>query len=116
MGVEPRRSIAARNAASVLPDPVGASSSVWSPAAMAGQPWAWAPVGAWKLASNQARVGAPKPSSGDSAITGHGTGALRHLRRPPDPRHHPGLRICAGLRLLPAVPVRDLLDRSPGRR
>src|SRR5207253_1589055 len=62
---------------------------------MAGQPWAWAPVGAWKLASNQARVGAPKRSSGDSAITGHGTGGLR--------------------RLLPAVPVRDLLDRSPSR-
>src|SRR5947208_3708575 len=83
MRAEPRRSIAARNAASVLPDPVGASSSVWSPAAMAGQPWAWAPVGARKLASNHARVGAPKRSSGDSAITGHGIGGLRHSRRPP---------------------------------
>ena len=34
----PSRSIAHRNAASVLPEPVGARISVWSPSAMAAQP------------------------------------------------------------------------------
>src|SRR3954453_10606777 len=53
-----------RNAASVLPEPVGARISVLSPAAMAGQPWAWASVGAGKLDSNHARTGAENRSNG----------------------------------------------------
>src|SRR5262245_11591342 len=53
-GSDTSRSMPHRNAASVLPDPVGARMSVWSPPAMAGQPWAWAGVGAGKLVSNQA--------------------------------------------------------------
>jgi hypothetical protein len=40
------RSIATRNAASVLPDPVGANSSVFSPAEIAGHANCWAGVGA----------------------------------------------------------------------
>jgi hypothetical protein len=47
----------------VLPEPVGARISVWSPSAMAGQPLAWAAVGAGKLVSNQARTGSEKRSS-----------------------------------------------------
>jgi hypothetical protein len=39
------RSIDARNAVSVLPEPVGAQISVWSPATMCGQPSTWGGVG-----------------------------------------------------------------------
>ena len=49
-----------RKAARVLPDPVGARISVWSPAAMAGQPCAWAAVGAGNEVANHARTGALK--------------------------------------------------------
>ena len=47
-------SIAARNAASVLPEPVGAAISTCRPAWIAGQASACAAVGAAKLRSNQA--------------------------------------------------------------
>lgn len=50
------RSIATRNAESVLPDPVGARSNVDAPDAIAGQPFVCATVGASNDASNQARV------------------------------------------------------------
>src|SRR5919197_818467 len=59
-----RRSIAARNAARVLPDPVGASTSALSPAAIAGQASSCARVGVRKVASNQARVAGWKVASG----------------------------------------------------
>ena len=54
------RSMAHRNAASVLPVPVGAHTSAWSPAAMAGQPSDWGAVGAANVDVNQARVGSEK--------------------------------------------------------
>ena len=57
------RSIAHRNAASVLPDPVGARISVWSPRAMAAQPSRWAGVGSSNVASNHARTAGEKTSS-----------------------------------------------------
>ena len=50
------RSMATRNAASVLPDPVGAETSVSRPAKICGQPSAWASVGPLNRPSNQARV------------------------------------------------------------
>ena len=56
------RSSAHRNAASVLPDPVGATTSVCSPPAIAAHARAWAGVGAAKAAANQARVASLKPS------------------------------------------------------
>ena len=59
-GVNINRSMAVRKAASVLPEPVGASSSVEWPSRMGGQPSAWARVGAAKEASNQARRGSWK--------------------------------------------------------
>ena len=65
--------MAARNAASVLPEPVGAKSSVDAPATSAGQPWACAGVAAGNEAKNHARTGAWKAASGLSAF---GTGEL----------------------------------------
>ena len=54
------RSIAHRNAASVLPDPVGASTSVCSPFAIAFQPFDCAGVGASNDASNHSRTAGEK--------------------------------------------------------
>src|ERR1700691_1232363 len=48
-----RSSIAARKAASVLPDRVGAAMRVWRPALIAGQASACAGVGGAKLSANQ---------------------------------------------------------------
>ena len=48
--------MAARNAASVLPEPVGAASSTSRPAAMAGHACACAGVGAGKAPLNQAQT------------------------------------------------------------
>ena len=59
-GSRARPSSADRNAASVLPEPVGASSSVWLPAAIEGQPSCWARVGCSNVRSNQSRTGALK--------------------------------------------------------
>ena len=59
--------MAHRNAASVLPVPVGAHTSVWSPAAMAGQPSAWGAVGAANVDVNQARVGEAKAARSSAA-------------------------------------------------
>src|SRR5215471_8069549 len=53
-GWDTSRSMPHRKAASVLPEPVGARMSVWSPAAIAGHPSDWAAVGAGKLVENQA--------------------------------------------------------------
>jgi hypothetical protein len=49
--------MAQRNAASVLPDPVGARSRACAPLAIASQPSSWTGVGASKEPSNQARTG-----------------------------------------------------------
>ena len=46
-----------RKAVRVLPDPVGARISVWSPAAMAGQPRACASVGSGNDVENHVRTG-----------------------------------------------------------
>src|SRR5713101_7836771 len=59
-----RWSIAARNAASVLPEPVGARTRTLSPSAIAGQASSCARVGAWKVASNHARVAGLNVASG----------------------------------------------------
>ena len=57
-----------RNEASVLPEPVGAQISVCAPEAIAGQPAAWAGVGASNDASNHLRTGSEKGSRGDSWV------------------------------------------------
>src|SRR5262245_60311008 len=78
-GVVTNRSMPQRNAASVLPDPVGARIRVWSPWAMTGQPSACAPVGAGKFASNQARTGGENGSRAEGAWSTRGA-----YRREPD--------------------------------
>ena len=55
-----RRSRAQRNAASVLPEPVGAESSTFSPRAIAGQALLWAAVGSSNERVNQSRTGGVK--------------------------------------------------------
>ena len=62
-GVVTSRSMDERNAASVLPLPVGAQISVWSPAVMGGQPWIWAAVGSGNAAPNHARTAGENASS-----------------------------------------------------
>jgi Luciferase-like monooxygenase len=59
-----RWSIADRNAASVLPEPVGARTSTLSPCAIAGQASSCARVGVWNVASNHASVAGLKVASG----------------------------------------------------
>src|SRR2546421_1185204 len=63
-GENMRWSIAARNAASVFPEPVGARTRTLSPLAIAGQASSCARVGVWKVASNHARVAGLKLASG----------------------------------------------------
>ena len=68
-GVVVSRSIDARNAVSVLPDPVGAQISVCSPAAMCGQPCTCGGVGSGNDAANHSRTaGENAASTGWSAI------------------------------------------------
>ncbi len=63
--------MAARKAASVLPEPVGASSRVEAPSRMEGQPCTWAGVGAANAARNHAWVAAGwKRPSGSGAAGG----------------------------------------------
>ncbi len=66
-----------RKAVRVLPDPVGARIRVWSPAAMAGQPWAWASVGAPKAVRNHSRTGA---LNGASEVEGSSAGGRAVIR------------------------------------
>jgi hypothetical protein len=56
-GENSSRSMAQRKAESVLPEPVGASSSVFCCAMIAGQAFNCASVGAAKVSANQRRVG-----------------------------------------------------------
>ena len=62
-GVVTSRSIDVRNAASVLPLPVGAQISVCSPLVMCGHPSAWAFVGSGKDAPNHARTAGENAAS-----------------------------------------------------
>src|SRR3954447_20607835 len=76
--------MAERNAASVLPDPVGAWTRVWTPAAMTGQPFSWAGVGPSNVRSNHALVLRLKTSSAairTSVQSLHGHGEPRTSRR-----------------------------------
>src|SRR5205807_8482161 len=56
------RSRKTRNAASVLPEPVGATTSALRPAASAGHARSWARVGRPKVSSNQPRATGPRTS------------------------------------------------------
>ena len=60
------RSMEARKAASVFPEPVGAWISVCSPVAIAGQPSTCAGVGSENVRSNHVRVSGLKGASGST--------------------------------------------------
>ncbi len=87
------RSIDHRNAASVLPDPVGATTSVLSPSAMEFQAPSWAAVGAAKAPVNHSRVTAPNLLSAPFAIrpTSSAHHAPRHRQFRPAECRHPSL-------------------------
>ena len=70
--------MATRNADRVLPDPVGALTSVSAPVLMAGQAPSWAAVGPpEKRPQNQARTAGWKPSITPApAATGSGVSVL----------------------------------------
>src|SRR3954465_3802883 len=74
------RSIAARNAVNVLPDPVGAWIRTCSPLAIAGQPSVCGGVGPANVRSNQARVAGEKTLSG-STRPGYSRATRRGRRR-----------------------------------
>ena len=63
-------SMAHKNAASVLPEPVGATTSVSSPLPIARHAPAWAGVGSANDPSNHARVADENPSSAPSLVIG----------------------------------------------
>ena len=65
-GSSDRRSIAHKNAERVLPVPVGARISVWSPLAIAGQPCSCGGVGSAKVAVNQSRTGGENRCDGST--------------------------------------------------
>ena len=77
-------SIAHKNAASVLPDPVGATTSVSSPLPMACQAPACACVGSANAPSNQARVAGENPSSASPVpVSGDSSAMLPYCPAPP---------------------------------
>src|SRR3954447_988100 len=85
-----------RNAASVLPLPVGALSSTWSPDAIAGQACSWAGVGPSNAPVNQLRT------SGENCESGTPMRLALYDRHPgvlEDAVHH-RLRELAGERVL----------------
>ncbi len=89
--------MAQRNAASVLPEPVGATTSVFSPLPMAAQAWACDCVGSAKAAVNQSRVTALNPSIGSrpggagmSFILPAGADRIDQPARRPVSRERPG--------------------------
>src|SRR4029079_19370987 len=88
-----RRSSVQRNAASVLPLPVGAWIRVWRPSLTAAQPSACAWVGTSNVASNQARTAGLNGASG-SAVGGAVATGSAYRDPPPDPdqfsRDQPG--------------------------
>ena len=78
-----RSLIADRNAASVLPEPVGATTRVCSPRPIASQAPVWAAVGSANAPVNQSRTSGSNRCSAGSADPGCSTLATRPLCGPP---------------------------------
>src|SRR5215813_15303094 len=83
-----------KNAASVLPDPVGAEIRVVSPARMCGQPWTCGSVGVANRLTNQSRTsGCAHSNPGESgssdsafmALSFHSTAKLQFAREGASP-------------------------------
>src|SRR5262245_55967475 len=75
-----RSSIAVRNAASVLPDPVGAAMSVWRRARMAAQPCACAAVGVPSVSENQRATVGWKEARTTLTKSNHVLPVCRHIQ------------------------------------
>ena len=82
-GAAASRSSDHRKAASVLPEPVGATTRACSPLLIASQAPSWAAVGATKAPVNQARVGSENRSRAVTPSSVHGGTTVR--RRAPSP-------------------------------
>src|SRR3954447_16471228 len=79
-----------RNAAKVLPEPVGATTRASRPEAMACQAPRCAGVGSWKAPANQARVAAENPANGStSAGLESGGATIATPSSPEDPTPAP---------------------------
>src|SRR3954451_19530147 len=111
-GSAARGSMDQRKAASVLPEPVGATTSAWAPFAMASHAPSWAPVGAGKAPENHSRVaGEKRPSASCPA------GAVMRLFSPGPPTFLP--RVADGASAVPRAQESDdvgellLGDRVP---
>src|SRR5581483_9561756 len=61
-----------RNAANVLPEPVGAEMRASRPARITGQPWIWGSVGAPKRSVNHSAMRGSKAESTADSILGEG--------------------------------------------
>ena len=88
-GSATRRSRPQRNAASVLPEPVGAETITCSPPAIAGQAWCCASVGSSNERVNQSRTCGVKPARGSERIdpsmySSAGSGSAAALKRSVD--------------------------------
>ena len=101
------RSRACRNAASVLPDPVGAMTSACWPVAIASQAPAWAAVGSAKEAVNHSRVGPESRSSAEEGVT------EPFLSLPPT-IHEESIVIGAAPSGAPAICITQLMSAPPG--
>src|SRR5271157_3872999 len=88
-GVLQSRSSAARNAASVLPDPVGATISVFRPAAIAGQPSRCEGVGSPNASRNQAATGGRNRASTSSSASPSSSESIRYRNPSPYNPHFP---------------------------
>ena len=96
------RSMPHRKAASVLPEPVGARISVWSPAAMAGQPCSWPPSARrrWSRTTpgrarrtGRQRHGSSLRTAADNRLSGcptHSRVSRLRMRQRYGPRRAPG--------------------------
>src|SRR3954464_7282979 len=63
-----RVSMQTRNAARVLPDPVGADTRTSRPSRMRGQPWIWGSVGAPRRVANHSATRGSKEDSTTSSV------------------------------------------------
>src|SRR5262249_25788806 len=105
-----------KNAASVLPDPVGAEIRVVSPARMCGQPWTCGSVGVANRRTNQSRTnGCAHSNPGESGSSDSAFMALPSIL--PRSRNSPGRARVAPLGAeLPTVLWVDAFHGKPARK
>ncbi len=112
------RSSAHRNAASVLPLPVGALARTCSPAAMRGHTRRWASVGSPRRPANQRRISGWKSSSGpgSSAMTatlGSGPAGVKSTVGPAGPPGGARATLCTNPTHRPGPGATDVVSAVP---